>query len=232
VEFEDDNVSADQRRFSAIVDGLTAFGPRLSWATPNGVRADTLLDRNLLEKMKASGCSYLTIGVESGDQQFLSGTIRKALDLGTVIELAKLCRQVGIPLNAFFIVGFPDETLTQIQTTLAFAHMLHRRRHVYPFVNFAIPLKGTDMYRVCVDKGYLAAELTPELLTRTVSYRGSGLISTGEFTPRRVGSLMREFNRNVFFDELKNMARSPALAISRLRSVVRSLPQLWRYFAG
>jgi anaerobic magnesium-protoporphyrin IX monomethyl ester cyclase len=232
VEFEDDNVSADQRRFSAIVDGLAAIRPRIAWATPNGVRADTLLDQNLLKRMKAGGCRYLTIGVESGDQQFLSGTIRKALDLGTVIELAKLCRQVGIPLNAFFIVGFPDETLAQIKTTLAFAHMLHRRWHVYPFVNFAIPLKGTAMYRVCVDRGYLASEPTPELLTRTVSYRGSGLIATGEFTPRLVGSLMREFNRNVFFDELKNMAGSPALAISRLRSVVRSLPQLWRYFAG
>jgi anaerobic magnesium-protoporphyrin IX monomethyl ester cyclase len=232
VEFEDDNVSADRRRFHKIVDGLAAIRPRIAWATPNGVRADTLLDQNLLKRMKASGLRYLTMGVESGDQQFLTGTVHKALDLDTVMTLARLCRLGGIPLNAFFIVGFPDETLTQITTTLAFAHMLHRRWHVYPFVNFAIPLKGTAMYRVCVDKGYLVAEPTPELLTDTVSYRGSGLITTGEFTPRQVGSLMIRFNRNVFFDELKNMACSPSLAISRLRSVLRSLPRVGRYFFG
>jgi radical SAM superfamily enzyme YgiQ (UPF0313 family) len=232
VEFEDDNVSADRRRFGAIVDGLTAFRPRLSWATPNGIRADTLLDRMLLEKMKASGCRYLTAGVESGDQKFLSGTIHKALDLGTVVELAKLCRRVGIPLNAFFIVGFPDETFAQMQTTLAFAHMLHRRFHVYPFINFAIPLKGTGMYRVCAEKGYLAGEITPEVLTASMSYRGKGLITTGDFTPELVGSLMVRFNRDVLLDELKATALHPALAWKRIRSVLNSLPRVKRYFLG
>jgi anaerobic magnesium-protoporphyrin IX monomethyl ester cyclase len=232
VEFEDDNVSADQKRFGALVDGLTAFRPRLSWATPNGVRADTLVDRALLERIKASGCRYLTIGVESGDQGFLTGTIQKSLDLNVVTDLAKLCRQVGIPLNAFFIVGFPDETLAQMRTTLAFAHSLHRRWHVYPFINFAIPLKGTDMYRVCAEKGYLAGELTPEVLTASMSYRGKGLIATGDFTPELVGSLMMRFNREVLLDELKAMALHPALAARRVRSVLNSLPRVKRYFLG
>jgi radical SAM superfamily enzyme YgiQ (UPF0313 family) len=232
VEFEDDNVSADRKRFEDIVDGLAAIRPRLSWATPNGVRADTLLGHGLLERMKASGCRYLTMGVESGDQQFLAATIHKALDLGVVVELAKRCRQAGIPLNAFFIVGFPDETFEQIKTTLAFARMLHRTFAVYPFVNFAIPLKGTDMYRVCVDKGYLAHELTPELLTKSMSYRGEGLVATREFTSDSVGALMQLFNREVFFDELKNMVCRPVLALRRIRSVLWSLPRVWRYFLG
>lgn len=230
VEFEDDNASADRGRFEAIVNGLAALRPRLSWATPNGVRADTLLDGNLLERMKSSGCRYLTMGVESGNQQFLSATIHKALDLGVVVELAKRCQRIGLPLNAFFIVGFPGETIEQIRSTFSFAHMLHRRYSVYPFVNFAIPLKGTDMYRICVDKSYLSSEITPELLTRSMSFHGEGLVSTSDFTPAAVGSLMRLFNRKVFYDEIKNVACRPARAISRLRSVLRSLPRTWRYF--
>ncbi|MBF0594711.1 MAG: cobalamin-dependent protein [Candidatus Omnitrophica bacterium] len=230
VDFEDDNVSGDRRRFEAIVDGLADFHPRLAWATPNGARADTLTDRALLQKMKASGLQYLTMGVESGDQQFLSKTIKKALDLGVVVELAKLFRQVGIPLNAFFIVGFPDETLEQINNTLSFAHMLHRRHAVYPFISFAIPLKGTDMYRICVDKGYLTDAITPELLTHSASYKGRGLILTRDFTPEQVSVLLRKFNRDVFIDELKNMAFNPVLALTRVRSILRSLPRAWRYF--
>ena len=232
VEFEDDNVSADRRRFGAIVDALSAFRPRLAWATPNGIRADTLVNRDLLEKVKNSGCSYLTIGVESGDQEFLSGTIHKALDLGTVSRLARLCREVGIPLNAFFIAGFPDETVAQMYATLAFAHKLHRRFRVYPFINFAIPLRGTDMYGVCSEKGYLAREITPEVLTASMSFRGKGLIKTGDFTPQQVGALMIRFNRQVLLDELKAMILHPAFAWKRLRSVFNSLPRVKRYFLG
>jgi radical SAM superfamily enzyme YgiQ (UPF0313 family) len=232
VEFEDDTLSFDKERFSAIVEGLCALTPRLSWSTPNGVRADTLLDRTLLVRMKESGCRYLTIGVESGCQEFLNGTVKKRLDLTMVRALARMCAELRLPLNAFFIIGFPDESLQQIGQTLDFAMMLNRTWGVFPFVNYAIPIPGTAMYEICRKKGYLTHNVTPARLACSASSRGQGLISTPEFTPDRIAALMAEFNTKIFRARLAQLAKHPVTALRTARLALRTWPHLLRYILG
>lgn len=204
VSFEDDHISFDRRRFEAIVDGLGALPRRLAWCTPNGVRADTLVDTPLLRKMKASGCRYLVIGVESGCQEFLKKTVRKALDLDKVVALAAACREVRLPLFAFFIIGFPEETRREIQETLDFAAMLSRRYAVVPYVTFAIPIPGTEMHESARRLGYLLEEITPRSLVETTSFHGRGKIRTPEFTPEELAVLIRRLNRRVFWNQLRH----------------------------
>ena len=93
--FEDDNLTFDLGRFEAICDGLIEKKIKIGWETPNGVRADCL-NLNLLEKMKKSGCQSVFFGVESGDQQILDNVICKSLDLNRVVEVAKICKDIGL----------------------------------------------------------------------------------------------------------------------------------------
>ena len=106
--FEDDNLTLDLPRFEAICDGLIEQKIKIGWETPNGVRADCL-NMNLLQKMKKSGCKSVFFGVESGDQQILDNVICKSLDLNRVVEVAKICRKIGLKTGAFYIIGFPGE---------------------------------------------------------------------------------------------------------------------------
>ena len=74
--FEDDNISLNKQRFENILDRIIEEKLDIQWDTPNGIRADTL-DFNILKKIKKSGCRFLRIAIESGNQRVLDQIIHK-----------------------------------------------------------------------------------------------------------------------------------------------------------
>ncbi len=230
--FEDDNLSFDKERFKQILDGLLKLPSKIKWATPNGVRADTLLDKRLIRKIKKSGCQYLTVGVESGNQEFLSKVINKSLDLRVIVKLAKMCTEVDLPLNAFFIIGFPDEKLSQIKDTLNFAFEMHQKYNMFPYINFAIPIKGTKMYDICKEKDYLVEDITYKSLAQSSNFRGAGKISTPEFTPELLSTLMKDFNRKIFYASIWKAAKSPNIALRYTSLALQNFSHFRRHILG
>ena len=75
------------------------------------------LDKELLLKMRQSGCYRLCLAIESGDQEFLSKTIKKPLSLDKVKELIRWINDYKFETDAFFVVGFPGETKRQLNNT-------------------------------------------------------------------------------------------------------------------
>ena len=122
IHFEDDNLTLDKPRFMKLMDGVLNRGLKFTWDTPNGVFANTL-DEEMLRLMKKTGCIYLIVGVESGDQWVLDNVIHKQpLTLDKVINAFELGKKVGIDMQAFYIIGFPRETRIHINTTLEFGY--------------------------------------------------------------------------------------------------------------
>jgi anaerobic magnesium-protoporphyrin IX monomethyl ester cyclase len=154
--FEDDNLTFDTLRAETLFKGLIDRKINITWETPNGVRADKLTP-NLVDVMKRSGCTGLTIAVESGDQDFLYNTIGKNLDLKKLEAAAKIIKDKKIDLCAFFIIGIPGETETTIRKTINFSRKL-AKNGVRPYFNIAVPLMGTEMYLDAIAKGYLEKE--------------------------------------------------------------------------
>lgn len=189
IHFEDDNLTLNTKRFEGILDRVMGKEIRFSWDVPNGIRADRL-SKDLLSKMKKAGCVELTIGVESGDQFILDNVIDKHLRLEDVIELAIMCRQLKIPLAAFYVVGFPGETQGNIQQTIDFALMLKKEYDVYMCIMVATPLYGTRLYEICKDKGYFSRELTPRAFSEGTLGGGAGLIKTEDFAPDEIKKLV------------------------------------------
>ena len=149
--FFDDNLTADKARAKKIFQGMVERKFHVTWNTPNGIHV-VHLDDELLDLMKASGCYELTLAVESGDPDVLKNIIRKPTRLPEVEEAAKRIRKKGLGSYGFFIIGFPGETREQIQRTLDFSRKLDLDR-ISCFI--ANPLPGTEMYRICKEKGYI-----------------------------------------------------------------------------
>jgi magnesium-protoporphyrin IX monomethyl ester (oxidative) cyclase len=189
IHFEDDNLTFNMKRFEGILDGLIEKGVEFSWDTPNGIRADKLT-MDILKKIKKTGCTDLTIGVESGDQFILDNVIDKHLRLEDVIKVAKICKELNIPLSAIFVIGFPGEKKENMKRTTEFGLMLFKKYNVYMVLLIATPLYGTRLYKICKEKGYLTQELTPRAFSEAtfVGY-GIGLIKTEDFTPEEVKRL-------------------------------------------
>jgi anaerobic magnesium-protoporphyrin IX monomethyl ester cyclase len=208
--FEDDNFTLNRKRYSAILDHIIDNKLKITWDTPNGVRAD-MWDYNLLVKTKKAGCAELAFGVESGNQYVLDNIIRKKLDLKTVERSAGLCKRAGIDLKAFFIVGVPGETRQTMKETLDFAIRLMKKYNVTPLFSRLLPMFGTEIHVDAVKKGYISRELTPEIMATGNQETGTSLIETEEFNTEDVTSVLREMRRRTLFHQFKRLVTHPKL---------------------
>lgn len=119
IHFEDDNLTLRRSHIEGICNLLLRRKLDISWAAPNGVRADTL-DRGLVGLMKRSGCYMLAFGIESGNQEILD-RVGKRTDLSTVRRAIAEAGRAGIVTQGFFIFGLPGETEETVKETLRFA---------------------------------------------------------------------------------------------------------------
>ncbi len=190
IHFEDDNINFKMENFSKLVDGIAKFN--ITWDTPNGLRADKL-DKELLQKCKDSGCTYLIIGVESAVPKVLTNIINKQLKLREVVRAAKLCKEVGLDCRAFYVIGFPGEIKQDMRRTTDFALMLLHKYHVFPHMHVAYPHIGTQLYNNCKEKGYLVEELNPDNFERIIS--GVRLIQTEDFTIDEIKKIHDDYHK-------------------------------------
>ena len=181
LQFEDDNLTFDQKRANRLFDLMIEQRLDMLWTTPNGV-AMWALDELLLEKMKQSGCYRLSLAIESGDQEVLRKIIHKPLDLDKAQQLIRFAHSRGFETDAFFVVGFPGETKEQIRRTFRFGRSLAVSSvHYYA----ATPYPGTPLYDICRRGGYLTADFDIEKLgVKNV------VIQTPEFTPAELEQMI------------------------------------------
>lgn len=230
VHFEDDNLTLIPQRFEKVLDLLEQRGINIQWDTPNGVRADKL-PKQLLEKMKKSGVTELRIAIESGVQRVLDQVVKKSLNIENAVETAKNCRELKIPLAAFFVIGMPGETKDDIKQTLDLAYHLMKEYDVTPHVNVAHPLVGTELYNTAKEKGYLLNDD----YTKGFIF-GESKIKTPEFGPEDLKKFTKEFYKKVktayMIKKLKNpkaIAKDLATFIRYPKSTLRLIKIASRY---
>ena len=228
--FEDDNLTLDLSRFEAICDGLIEKKIKIGWETPNGVRADCL-NLNLLEKMKKSGCQSVFFGVESGDQQILNNVICKSLDLNRVVEVAKICKDIGLKTGAFYIIGFPGEKKENMQKTVDFALMLKRDFDVGMHLFFATPSYGTRLYDECKANGYIQGDLTWNSFAEARQPKGMPLISTEDFTSQEVKEIatnaLEEYKKLSLLNHIKNPQKTLKTALDQPQLILKYIRNLF-----
>lgn len=119
IHFLDDNIAVDRNRLKMICEEIIWWNLKIKWATPNGIPY-WLLDKELLDLMKKSGCYRITLGIESGDPE-IRKYIGKAFPLEKAKEVISYANKIGIWTVTTNIIGFPYETEEQIERTINFA---------------------------------------------------------------------------------------------------------------
>ncbi|MBI1935283.1 radical SAM protein [Candidatus Woesearchaeota archaeon] len=141
IHFEDDNLTLKRDFMVSICNLLIQEKIRITWACPNGVRADKV-DYGLTSLMRKSGCYYLAFGIESGSQQILDN-VKKDITLEKIEEGVKAAAKAGIMTQGFFIFGLPGETEETIEETIKFAKKLPLTRA--QFLNLDV-MPGTEIF--------------------------------------------------------------------------------------
>ena len=151
--FEDDNFTADRKRAHAILDSLVERKLGIYIKFANGISADKV-DREILEKMRKAGCYAISFGIESGSPRVLE-MMRKNLSLKKVRENVRIAKSLGFLVGGNCIIGYPGETVQDIEQSLDFFTSLDLDSMA--IVNL-IPFPGTEVRRICEEKGYLTPE--------------------------------------------------------------------------
>lgn len=144
----DDNFIFDKVYAKEFLRKLIDLDLDISWATPNGVRIDSL-DEELLKLMKESGLYLISLGIESGSDRVLS-LMKKNITINKIRGGIKLIHRFGIDIAGFFIIGFPGETVEDIKKTIRFSLDLGLIRANY-FTY--LPFPGTESYSGLVSSG-------------------------------------------------------------------------------
>lgn len=216
---EDDNMTLDIRRAKQICDMIIQRNLAITWSMPNGVRADAL-DEELIEKMKAAGCTEVFVAPESGDQNVVNNIIKKKMDLKKVEEAVILFHKYGIAVNVNFVIGCIGETKENIKQSINFARRLMQLGANGIGANIAMPYYGTELYRQAEEKGFLLDMLNDENLSSA-----RPLISTTEFNPEELLDYKNQFYIiNPWLRVIKISFSNPKLLIKSLFTL-----RIWRF---
>lgn len=114
--FVDDTFNVPPDRFKEILRMMIKNKYNFKWASYFRCQ---YADRETVELMKQSGCEYVLLGIESGNQQILDN-MNKKVRLEDYKRGIALLNEYNIANVASIILGFPGETIQTFQDTVDF----------------------------------------------------------------------------------------------------------------
>ncbi len=119
--FINDNFTLRKKETLELCSQMVGNKLDLEWVCDTRV---DLVNQELLAAMSKAGCKTIWFGVESGSPRILQ-RIGRNTTLQQIEDAFKLCRKNGIEVACSFMLGLPDETLQDMETSLKFAQKLN-----------------------------------------------------------------------------------------------------------
>jgi len=136
--FPDETFTLNKKRLHEVMDLIVERGlqKRFTWASQTRV---DLVERKMLSAMKKAGCVLVGLGVESGNEGVLARS-KKGINKTQAREAVALAKELGLKVNAYFILGHPDETVANMIETVRFAAELNPHFSAFGIM---VPYPGT-----------------------------------------------------------------------------------------
>lgn len=158
INFWDDNFFINKKVVKELLRNLIREFPSLSFQVPSGSEINAI-DDELIDLMAQAGFKKLFMAVESPNEEIQESCIDKKVDLSRIKHLVEKLRKAGIISEGSFMVGFPHETLKQVDETFKKVKDYGFDRISISIVN---PLPGTPLYDLCEREGLLQADFDPQ----------------------------------------------------------------------
>lgn len=134
----DDEVLVNKNRDMQIFAGLKELDIKFRCMT-----RVNLATKEDLKKMKDFGCIEICIGAESGDPQILEHVVKKGTTVEDNTRFVKWCREVGLNIKVYLIIGLPSENRESLEKTYAW---LKKVKPTNYDVSIYAPYPGSEFY--------------------------------------------------------------------------------------
>ncbi len=117
-----------------------------------------VIDEELLFLLKKAGCRGIHYGIEGGTSKILK-ILNKQIDLEKAVEIIKLTKKHKIQTLAYFMIGSPTETISDIHETFKFAKRINP-----DFIHLTIltPFPSTEIYMRGLSDGIIKKDYWKE----------------------------------------------------------------------
>lgn len=155
--FCDSLINGNKKLLEKFCELIISNGINVYWCAQASIKN---MDESLLKKIKKSGCRSLLYGIESGSQRVLD-KMHKGISLKEIEKVLKLTMGVDIWSLTYWLIGFPGESISDINKTKDF--ILKNRDNIGSAVFHSFILsKGIPVYNNPQDFG-ISIEQNPLL---------------------------------------------------------------------
>lgn len=200
INIHDDLFVVRKKRTIEFCEAMIKHKMNLTWSAAGRCN---IVEPEFLRIMKAAGCEYLGLGIESGSEMVLKA-IKKSQTPEQIIAAVRMEQEAGITPGGTFILGLPPETKETIRETVEVYKQINTyRTHVNKFF-YATPYPGTELY----DQMRAAGKIKDEIpYFEKLSERGDAtdfLINCTEaLTDEELIRIKPEIEKEVFDDFMK-----------------------------
>jgi radical SAM superfamily enzyme YgiQ (UPF0313 family) len=213
----DDNVGINKNWFMGFCERLKNLHSDIEIEFSNF--SIKTIDSGLLQGLKSLGVKRLTVAVETGSP-VMQKKIGKGLDLKDVQKKIRLIKKSGFQIHICWMIGFPGESIKEIQETVNMARRLNTESmQMYP----VFPFPGTQMYNEA--KAFNLINLD-ENDYESMSYQSAGKILSNEWDAETLSRIAYDANIELNFlnNPLYKSATGRKQLITFLKNLVQTIP--------
>jgi radical SAM superfamily enzyme YgiQ (UPF0313 family) len=150
--------------------------------------------------LKEMGCSRISIGLESGNEEYRMNILNKRFTNDQFLRSANILKLNGIKFTTNNIIGLPDETREMVFDTIELNRQITNwSNDVNQVISTYVPTGGTDLQKYCLEKGYF--NLDEYLNMPYGGFHISIYLNMPQLPPKDVVGLLRTFPMYVRFDK-------------------------------
>jgi radical SAM superfamily enzyme YgiQ (UPF0313 family) len=182
---EDDSLLADKKRCIRLLEKIR--GADVDILDVNGVNVIHLLkrwkpDHEVLQSLVAAGFTELVLPFETGNLRIMRKYASNKLNIekSDIGALIAACKNYGLRITGNYMLGYPDETLPEIESTIRLA-----RNHMsfgLDAANFflVMPLPGTPLYEMACAQGHIDPDFNPDTMNWTRANMKNTTVPAGQ----------------------------------------------------
>ncbi len=118
------------------------------------------VSREKVLALRTAGCDTVRVGVESGSERIKQEMLNRHVSNETVAKALHLCKEVGLTVSIYIMIGLPTETIDEVCQTFDFIAGLNP--NIVKVATF-YPYTGTKLYDFCEKNDLIDFELKEKL---------------------------------------------------------------------
>ncbi|WP_007023593.1 B12-binding domain-containing radical SAM protein [Saccharomonospora iraqiensis] len=164
---EDDSLLGDKKRGLRLLEKIQGAG--VTVCDLNGINLIHLLkrwkpDHEVLEALAMAGFTQINMPFETGNLRIMRKYASNKLnvDKADLTGLITAMKDYGFKLYGNYMIGYPDETFDEVESTIALAreHMSYGLDAANFFL--VVPMPGSPLFDMAIANGHLSPDFDPD----------------------------------------------------------------------